>query len=246
MKHKRLFFLAELAIAAFVLVWAFLSVRQFKPIELSISDWTCDTAVYHDGAFSVEDGLLNSGEETVFLYGPGTPLKKGSYAAKIRYEAERDQYCEASGANTENFLIAPADFVHASKGVLSHGLNEITYRFEVPEDARKFDLRIFYDGQGTFQVNSITMQQTSARQRRTAATVIMILLGLDQRGRVIFTDSATRDWAGERQRLKTDRLSSLMAYMFPQRRRGADKLYFDHRWNTGGFILVDGLEQRAE
>lgn len=67
----------------------------------------------------------------------------------------------------------------------------------------------------------------------------MVLLGLDRTGKVVFTDSATRDWAGPRQRLKRDRLSGLMAYMFPQIHGKADSLYFDHRWNTGGFILLD-------
>ena len=67
----------------------------------------------------------------------------------------------------------------------------------------------------------------------------MILLGFDHTGKVVFTDSATRDWAGQRQRLKRDRLESLMQYMFPQWNFQAANLYFDHRWNTGGFILID-------
>ena len=68
----------------------------------------------------------------------------------------------------------------------------------------------------------------------------MILLGFDAWGKVIFTDSATRDWAGQKQRLKRDRLSALINYMFPRLNGQARNLYFDHRWNTGGFILVDG------
>ena len=68
----------------------------------------------------------------------------------------------------------------------------------------------------------------------------MILLGYDAWGKVIFTDSATRDWAGQKQRLKRDKLSALINYMFPRLNGRARNLYFDHRWNTGGFILVDG------
>ena len=33
----------------------------------------------------------------------------------------------------------------------------------------------------------------------------MILLGVDEEGQVVFTDSATREWAGEVQRIKKSR-----------------------------------------
>lgn len=42
----------------------------------------------------------------------------------------------------------------------------------------------------------------------------MILLGVDEEGQIVFTDSATRDWAGEQQRLKRAKLSELISYMF--------------------------------
>ena len=81
----------------------------------------------------------------------------------------------------------------------------------------------------------------SINDRRYAGSYhTMVLLGYDRTGKVIFADSATRDWAGSRQRLKRDRLSSLMQYMFPRINPKAVNLYFDHRWNTGGFILIDG------
>lgn len=48
----------------------------------------------------------------------------------------------------------------------------------------------------------------------------MILLGVDEEGQVVFTDSATRDWAGEQQRLKRAKLPELISYMFPQKNVG--------------------------
>jgi len=79
----------------------------------------------------------------------------------------------------------------------------------------------------------------SVNDRRYAGSYhTMILLGLDRKGHVFFTDSATRDWAGERQRLKKDDLVSLIQYMFPRKRKNARNLYYDHRWNTGGYIKI--------
>ena len=67
----------------------------------------------------------------------------------------------------------------------------------------------------------------------------MILLGLDENGQVIFTDSATRTWAGEWQRLKKATLEELIAYMFPQKNTSDTHLYFSCRKNTGGYILIE-------
>lgn len=66
----------------------------------------------------------------------------------------------------------------------------------------------------------------------------MILLGMDEEGQVVFTDSATRAWAGEQQRLKRAALSELMNYMFPQKNVKDTHLYFSRRKNTGGYILI--------
>lgn len=67
----------------------------------------------------------------------------------------------------------------------------------------------------------------------------MILLGVDEEGQVVFTDSATRDWAGEVQRLKRAELSELISYMFPQKNAGDTHLYFSRKKNTGGYILIE-------
>ena len=69
----------------------------------------------------------------------------------------------------------------------------------------------------------------------------MILLGVDEEGRVVFTDSATRDWAGEQQRLKCAALSELISYMFPQKNKKDTHLYFSRKKNTGGFILINAV-----
>ena len=66
----------------------------------------------------------------------------------------------------------------------------------------------------------------------------MILLGIDEEGQAVFTDSATRAWAGEQQRLKRAELSELMTYMFPQKNVQDMHLYFSRRKNTGGYILI--------
>ena len=66
----------------------------------------------------------------------------------------------------------------------------------------------------------------------------MIMLGYDKDKRVIFTDSATRSWAGDVQRLKWAPLEELMDYMFPQRNTQSHPVYFHRRSDTGGFILV--------
>lgn len=66
----------------------------------------------------------------------------------------------------------------------------------------------------------------------------MILLGEDEEGQVFFTDSATRAWSGQWQRLKKAALPELLSYMFPQKNTDDTHVYFSKRKNTGGYILM--------
>ena len=128
--------LSEICILFLCFLWMRQGIRRLTPVEISVTDWTCQHSVYHDGAFSVEGDLLDSGEETVFLYGPGLPLKKGTYAANIRYEAEKDQYCEASGANVDT-EIQPFHTLQRRRCVQSKGYQYQSNRDPVQKDRCK-------------------------------------------------------------------------------------------------------------
>lgn len=67
----------------------------------------------------------------------------------------------------------------------------------------------------------------------------MILLGFTSKGKVLFTDSAGRSWAGSRQRIKETSLKDVLNYMFPRKNEKDTHVYFSRRRNTGGYILVD-------
>ena len=67
----------------------------------------------------------------------------------------------------------------------------------------------------------------------------MILLGIDKNGQSVFTDSAYREWSGNRQRLKWATLEDLIDYMFARKNGSDTHVYFSRRKNTGGYILID-------
>ncbi len=71
----------------------------------------------------------------------------------------------------------------------------------------------------------------------------MVMLGIDLEGMIVFTDSATRAWAGDQQRLKRASLDELITYMFPQKITEDTHLYFHRRRETGGFILVQAWKK---
>lgn len=97
----------------------------------------------------------------------------------------------------------------------------------------------------------VVVIETSRRKRQKGKVVrrfdkrfagsyhTMILLGMAENGQVIFTDSATRSWSGERQRLKWAALPELIDYMFPQKNVKDTHVYFSQRKNTGGYILLE-------
>ncbi len=73
----------------------------------------------------------------------------------------------------------------------------------------------------------------------------MVMLGIDLEGMVVFTDSATRAWAGDQQRLKRAPLDELITYMFPQKITEDTHVYFHRRRETGGFILVQAWKKEG-
>ena len=187
MKEKKIassrIFPVLILIEALILVaaglWAFRSMKSLKPTDINISHMTCLYTIYHDGAFSVEGDMLNSGEEVDFLFGPGEPLKKGTYVANIEYAAERDQYVLASGTNSKMLLVEPPEFVKASKGILSRNSNTLSYKFEIPEDVQEFHLIFHYNGEGTFKVKNLSVNPTATYYKRTLASLMFVFAAID-------------------------------------------------------------------
>ncbi len=111
------------------------------------------------------------------------------------------------------------------------------------EDAEKQIMEHLYKGKPVI-IETSRMRRKGKRiirffdKKYAGSYHTMILLGVDEEGQVVFTDSATRDWAGEQQRLKRAKLSELISYMFPQKNVGDTHLYFSRKKNTGGYILI--------
>ena len=187
MKEKKIFssrfFLIMILIEAALMIlaglWAYCGIKSLKPTDIDIHYMTCLYTVFHDGAFSVEDDMLNSGEEVDFLFGPSTPLKKGSYVAHIEYETEKDQYVIAGGTNSKMLLVIPPEFVKASKGILSRNSNTLAYKFEIPENVQEFNLIFHYNGEGSFKIKTIAINPTATYYKRTLASLFFVFAGID-------------------------------------------------------------------
>ncbi|MBQ6343155.1 MAG: hypothetical protein IJI41_08545 [Anaerolineaceae bacterium] len=171
--------LAEAILLAAAGLWAFRCMKNLKPTGINIHDMTCLYTVYHDGAFSIEDDMRSSGKEVDFLFGPATPLKKGSYVAHIEYETEKDQYVLAGGTNSKMLLVIPPEFVKASKGILSRNSSTLSYKFEIPEDVQEFNLIFHYNGEGKFRIKSLSVNPTATYYKRTLASWVFVFAGID-------------------------------------------------------------------
>lgn len=66
----------------------------------------------------------------------------------------------------------------------------------------------------------------------------MVLLGMTNTGKVIVADSATRDWSGEKQRIKFTTMKHLVQYMIPCK-SVSTSLYYKNVYSSGGYILVN-------
>ena len=174
-----LLLLIEIILLCLAGIWAIRGIRSLKPTNINIHYMTCLYTVFHNGAFSVEGDMLNSGKEVDFLFGPSTPLKKGSYVAHIEFETEKDQYVLANGTNSKMLLVEPPEFVKASKGILSRNSNKLSYKFEIPEDVQEFNLVFHYNGEGNFKIKSLAVNPTATYYKRTLASLVFTFVGID-------------------------------------------------------------------
>ena len=168
-KQKRILLISLLIIAA-VFVWFFISSSHLPDASYSIKDWH-GRAEWNDGKYSISKDNSAYDKSIVFLRGPNSFLKKGSYTVHIEYDAETDQDCIASSARPEN-----AKLIQSAKGILSKNLDFIDYTFETKEDIEDFQVTIHYNGKGDFSVSDITLTANNVQIRRTAASIILTVL----------------------------------------------------------------------
>ena len=164
--------------------------RSFTPPEITYTNWTSEWSVYHDGAFSVEENLLDSGTETVFMHISDVSLPKGSYSAIITYEAEEDQSASVFGTNSDLYFLN--DISVSSPIILSRNKNSADCKFELTEDTRYFSMTINYSGHGTFSVRDVTLRKTAVMWKRYASIIVMLAVGMAAAGLIAAMPSQRR------------------------------------------------------
>ncbi len=166
-------FLVNLVFLLMAAAYYLLSTHDPQKFDVSIDDWKSEHAVYRNNGLSVDPEIKDSGEETVFLWGPYIPLKRGSYSAKINYSADADQTCNVTASYEE------AELLDSSDGILYSPLHDIVYRFEAKDDIKEFQLLVKYSGKGDFTIHSINIVSDNNRAKRISVEILAAALLID-------------------------------------------------------------------
>ena len=132
-KNRKIIFICSVIILIGVMIWAWLSCRDLPKTAYDLDFWRGNNAVFRDGAYSVDDEIMDSGISSDFLWGPNGELKKGSYTAFIEYHADEDQKCIATAVQ-----MFEKKLVDSSECILSRHLHSAVFQFEIREDIQSF------------------------------------------------------------------------------------------------------------
>lgn len=100
----------------------------------------------------VDEEISPFDERIDLTYGPDIELVKGVYWVTVDYECESDQSFMLLANNGDIYL-------QDSILKLPRDLSSVTHRISFTENVNPFDVLIRYDGNGTFQINSIAVSQ---------------------------------------------------------------------------------------
>ena len=168
---------AEIVILAMILT-AFL-VEKSKGQDgmntgIKATDFHSDYIEYDDGWYICSDDVEIGDQGFIdMLYGPFVYLSKGQYTLVVGYECEHSQRLKpyASGSNIA--------YIVSNSINLNSNLNSISYNFRIKEDIDNFEIRVFYDGNGFFRINEISLYRNLNTYKEVLFVILTLFIILD-------------------------------------------------------------------
>ena len=173
MKKMKWLLVVEILIFIAMGITLIVRLRLSQDIDVSITDWNSDCAVYDDiNGWYIDEELLQTDEKINLVYGPLISLKRGTYRILMDYSCDYDQSCLAHSENDSFHL-------KAGRAILSRNYDHLSYDFEVKEEVRDFEFLVEYDGKGYLQITHIDIAPSPFGFMRSICTVVCFFVCLD-------------------------------------------------------------------
>ncbi|SEG15170.1 hypothetical protein SAMN02910276_01994 [Butyrivibrio sp. Su6] len=145
-----------------------------KEIDLGFQDWTSEYMTNDGEYLYLMDEYVNSGEELAIMTQPNIQLDAGSYTLSVTYYVEDDQSLEFSTQKPKQIK-----YINAGTVRLSKYINEVVYHFDVTEHMDEFNVQFDYNGNGTFEIDRVTLSTSNGRFYRGIIYIALIMLLAD-------------------------------------------------------------------
>ena len=196
--YKQVLFLSFLVIQCVVLAVCLLHITRFlqddRHIDVGLSSWSSESAVW-DGtswqwngsdrrsaplvtggpSWTWSDGS-ESREGMSVLQGPFVHLDAGSYSVRIDYDTDDDQLAEVYSERTDNGKFFNK---YNRKTWLSHNQRFVISRFELKRPVDDFELRVYFNGNGSFKIRNIVLSRNSVWLRKALFMLFSVFLAFD-------------------------------------------------------------------
>lgn len=189
-KSRKFFLILILAEVVFLVIFLlFIRLNRknnFKPVPLSLSDFTSDIAsVNEDGSMQVysdDDSVerltellgVDETNSVSFLLSRPVDLKKGYYTLQITYDATFNQSVQITSIDQEHKKHILSDDM-----ILERSLGEEYYQFSITDDITDLQIKVLYNNKGYFCVHNISLIENDNGYKRAFVFLLFFFLMLD-------------------------------------------------------------------
>lgn len=173
---KRSFFvicLAQWIVLLFLLASIMYGRHNHWKSTFRLSDMQSDRISYENDVWYADEDTAYADEDTPLLYGPCIELARGSYTVSVRYACESDQNFQPSAGSGNDV------YIKAGRASLPASQTRVSYSFDLTEDIDDFELSIYYNGIGSFQIQEITLEENMYAVQRLFVILLAVFVCVD-------------------------------------------------------------------
>lgn len=148
------------------------SSPESMDMHLNIEEFQSDYITYEDG-WSISPDVAETEDSITMLYGPYLSLPKGHYTLVVGYGCEEPQEIRPYAAGFYNY------YIETNNIQLIPELNNLSYDFRIKEDIEGFEVRVYYNGQGNFNISSIQLYRNLNAWKKNILLLFLFFLVLD-------------------------------------------------------------------
>lgn len=128
---------------------------------------------YNNGWYIDENTADLPEDEIDMIYGPFIAIPKGDYTLVLSYDSDRQQDVVpySSGEDVE--------YIKTNTIQIDPKMHSMSYDFSITKDIENFEVRVKYDGKGSFNIKNISVYKNLSVLKKVFCILLIVFITLD-------------------------------------------------------------------